>query len=430
MLTPAAGPHWLSSARSVSALTWALKRHVESEFRGVTVIGEVSGEKLAQGHLYFQLKDAEAQIPCVIWRSHLARIKTAIRTGQHLAVRGNIEVYPPHGRYQLIVTDAHDIGRGALHAELAALTERLAAEGLFAAARKRPLPFLPRRIGLVTAPNGAAVRDVMRTLLDRFPVDVLLSPARVQGDGAGAELAAALNRVARAPGVDVVILTRGGGSVEDLSAFNDEGLVRAIAASPVPVVSAVGHEHDSVLSDLVADLRTATPTAAANVVIPFYSNLIETLDAATERLELATARRLAEASHRLAPVITRLAPAAERRFTRDTTRLERLEHRLDRARPEMRLAAWRQRLERLSERLAKAGTVRRDAVERRLARAEERLRLLSPLASLDRGYAIVRKEDGSVVLGPDAVSTTETLEIIVRDGRFRARRSDSRETPS
>jgi exodeoxyribonuclease VII large subunit len=424
MLLPAQGPRWLESARSVSALTYALKRAVESEFKGVLVMGEVSGERRSGGHLYFTLKDSDAQIPCAIWRSQLSRIATDIRGGMRVAVRGDIEIYPPHGRYQLIVREAHDIGKGALHAELAALAARLQAEGLFAAERKRPLPLLPRRVGIVTALGAAALADVLRIVTSRYPADILVSPSRVQGDGAGAELAAALRRLFDVPNVDVILITRGGGSAEDLSAFNDEDLVRAIAASPVPVVSAIGHEIDTVLSDLVADVRAPTPSAAAALVLPSHSDLVAEVDELAERLTEAVARRLGEGAQHLEPLSGRLARALERRLERARATLERAAHRLALARPERRLAVMRRRLEKAEDRLGAALPVLLERRRARLQLAHGRLAALSPLASLDRGYAIVRKEGGAVVTGPADVAANERVEIIVRDGRFGARRVD------
>jgi exodeoxyribonuclease VII large subunit len=424
MLLPAQGPRWIDSAKSVSDVTQALKRTVESGFKGVLVMGEVSGEKRSSGHLYFTLKDSDAQIPCTIWRSQLARISTEIRSGMRLALRGDIEIYPPHGRYQLIVREAHDIGKGAQHAELLALANRLRDEGLFAPERKRPLPLLPRRIGIVTAPTAAALADVLRILVNRYPVDVLLSPSRVQGEGAGAQLAAALTRLFAVPRIDVILVTRGGGSAEDLSAFNDEALVRAIAASPVPVVSAVGHEIDVLLSDLVADVRAPTPSAAAALIVPEREALEAEVDALFERLTEALARRLGEGAQHLEPLRSRLARALERRLERGRTALERQGHRLALARPERRLEAMRQRLEKARGRLARTLPILLERRRARLQLAEGRLRALSPLASLDRGYAIVRKEGGAVVTGPADVAVDERVEIIVRDGRFGARRVD------
>jgi len=427
MVLPTQGPRWLESAKSVSAITWALKRKVEADFRSVLITGEVAAERFANGHLYFVLKDNEAQIPCTIWRSTLNRIHTRIHSGQHLAVRGDIQIYAPHGRYQLIVSEAHDIGRGAIFAELAALAEKLQAEGLFAAERKRPLPLLPRRIGLVTAAQGAALQDVLRILSDRFPVNVLLCASRVQGEGAGAEIAAAVRRLQDIPEVDVIIVTRGGGSPEDLHAFNDEGLVRAIAACPKPVISAVGHEIDTVLTDLVADATAPTPTAAAAMVVPQLDTLKGALDQLDERMSEALARRLGEAAQRIEPLTRRLGAASERRLQRERLRVDRIGHRLALAGPKLRLERLRARLVRADESLKRASTRDLEARQRRLSLAQSRLAILSPLASLDRGYAIVRKEGGAVVTRAADVSGQERLEVIVHDGRFAAKRCDDPE---
>jgi exodeoxyribonuclease VII large subunit len=420
--TPGGGPSpgWVTGAKTVTALTLALRGLVEEAFAAVQVTGEVSGDRPSAGHLYFTLKDEGAQVACVIWRSTLTRLRVLPRSGMKVALRGKIEVYPPHGKYQLIVSDVVDIGAGAIDAELRALAERLSTEGLFAPERKRPLPLLPRRVGVVTALTGAALQDVLRVIRDRFPADVLVAPARVQGEGAAATLVAALRAVESR--VDVVLVTRGGGSSEDLSAFNDEALVRAVASCRVPVVSAIGHEIDVVLTDLAADLRMPTPSAAAARLVPDFDDLSAHVETLRGRLDDALARRLGESAQHLDRLLERLHPAFERRLTRARRRLDQLRHRLDASRPALRLAAQRARLARLLGALETASSRATAASRARLALATGRLEALSPLASLERGYAIVRGEGGAVIRDARDVPEGARVEVIVRAGRFHARR--------
>ncbi|MEX2287491.1 MAG: exodeoxyribonuclease VII large subunit, partial [Planctomycetaceae bacterium] len=263
---PASNPPILS----VSELTRQLKDLVEVNFVHVWVLGEVSNcTRAGSGHVYFTLKDGDAQIRAVAWRSQTARWKFEIHDGLEVVVAGPIEVYPARGTYQLIVEQLIPQGVGALELAFRQLQAKLEAEGLFDPRRKRPLPAFPRRIALVTSPSGAAVRDILQVLTRRWrAVDVVIVPVKVQGEGAAREIAAALANVHRIPDVDVVIAGRGGGSLEDLWAFNEEIVARAIAACRVPVISAVGHEIDVSIADLVADCRALTPSEAAELVVP------------------------------------------------------------------------------------------------------------------------------------------------------------------
>src|SRR5512145_1961060 len=260
---------------SVGELTRALRAAIEPRFRDVWVSGEVGNlRRQSSGHLYFPLKDAEAVLPCALWASQARRVRFDLTEGLEVVVRGFVEIYPPHGRYQLIVQEVEPRGAGARALQLAQIKERLERDGLLDPARKRPLPFLPRRVGVATSPSGAALRDFLRVLHQRFPsIPVLVAPCRVQGEGAAATVISAVRALCRAE-VDVIVVTRGGGSQEELSAFDDERLARAIAACPVPVVSAVGHEVDVSVADLVADVRAATPTHAAQLVVPVKEELL------------------------------------------------------------------------------------------------------------------------------------------------------------
>src|SRR5512145_696829 len=260
---------------SVGELTRALRAAIEPKFRDVWVSGEVGNlRRQGSGHVYFTLKDAEAVLPCALWASQARRVRFDLAEGMEVVVRGFVEIYPPHGKYQLIVQEVEPRGAGAQALLLAQVKERLEKDGLLDPERKRALPYLPKRIGVATSPTGAALRDFLRVVQARFPnIPVLVAPCRVQGEGAAATVLSAV-RALVARGVDVVVVTRGGGSAEDLAAFNDERLARALAACPVPVVSAVGHEVDVSVCDLVADVRAATPTHAAQLVVPEKAELL------------------------------------------------------------------------------------------------------------------------------------------------------------
>ena len=275
---------------SVGELTRALKNAVEPKFRDVWVAGEVANlRRQGSGHVYFTLKDDEATIGAVLWASQARRVKFALQEGQEVLARGFVEIYPPHGKYQLSVQEVEPRGAGALAVLLQQVKERLQADGLLDPARKRRLPFVPRRVGVATSPTGAALRDFLRVLHARFPsLPVLVAPCRVQGEGAAATVISAVRALCRAK-VDVVVVTRGGGSQEELWAFNDERLARALAACPVPVVSAVGHEVDVTVADLVADVRAATPTHAAQLVAPVRDELAAGLAALRARAGRALA---------------------------------------------------------------------------------------------------------------------------------------------
>lgn len=279
---------------SVRELTAALRSRIEDAFPRIWVEGELAECRSWQsGHVYFTLKDGEAQLQGVMFRTDAIRLRFTPAAGLHVLVRGRLSVYPAKGHYQLVADAMEPRGAGALQVAFEQLKRRLQAEGLFEAARKRPLPMLPRRVGVVTSIDGAALRDILRVLRTRrAPVDIVISPARVQGDGAAADLTRALRRVCLVEGVDVVIVGRGGGASEDLRAFNDERLARTIAACHVPVVSAIGHEIDTTMADFVADVRAATPSQAAELVVRQAAEFSDRLTAMTRQLVLGTRSRL------------------------------------------------------------------------------------------------------------------------------------------
>jgi len=350
------GPPQTESGRprplSVAELTAHLKTALEGRFVSVWVRGEISNLKTASsGHLYFTLKDAGACLAAVMFRSDLGRTRFQPRDGLGVLAHGRVTVYEARGQYQLVCDALEPAGAGALALAFEQLKARLAAEGLFASARKRPVPFLPRRIGLVTSPSGAAVHDFLRVLQDRFPIPVLIAPVRVQGQGAGLEIASALRRLSASGQVDVIVLARGGGSLEDLWAFNEEPVARAIAASRVPVVSAVGHETDVTIADFVADRRCATPTDAAKTLAPPREELARDLALRRRHLAQLLLRQLGERRQRLRLHLARLADPRRALATR---RLE-LDDRADQLQAELRrrVAGGRARVRELSERLSR-----------------------------------------------------------------------------
>lgn len=385
---------------TVSQLTSALKDLIEARFPDVWVAGEVSNFSRPQsGHCYLTLKDEAAQIRAVIWKSTAQRIRFDLHDGLAVVCRGGLDLYAPRGSYQLVVRQIQPQGIGALELALRQLQTRLAAEGLFDPHRKRPLPVMPRRIAVVTSPSGAALRDFLQVLGRRWMgADVLVVPVRVQGTGAGEEIAAAIRRVNRlATPIDTLVVTRGGGSLEDLWEFNTEAVVRAIAESRIPVVSAVGHEIDVTLSDLAADRRALTPSEAAELVVPSTDDLRAALGQVRRRL--AGAMRLHAGSAR-----ARLDELAARRvLRRPLDRIHDLARRLD----ELGLRATRS--------LRRYGVEGRRHVERLAAQLES----LSPLGVLARGYTVTqRADDGRTV--SDAMSLAPGDRLLTRFARGQA----------
>ncbi len=384
----------------------------DEQLRSLWLEGEVSNfTRAASGHLYFTLKDAESAIKCVMWRTAADRLGYRPAHGDLVLAAGYISVYTVGGVYQFYVNDLRPLGAGRLHQEFEALKARLAAEGLFDAGRKRSLPAFPRAIGVVTSPAAAAYQDILRVLRARWPLArVVLAPTLVQGEEAPAQIAraiATLNRRQAELNVDVLIVARGGGSLEELWAFNDERVARAIAGSAVPVISGVGHEIDFTIADFVADQRAPTPTGAAAAAVP-------------DQIEMRA---------RLAGLAGDLLGRAQARLSGARGDLGRQESRLTRAAPAMRLARERQHLDDL---LARAGRAARGQLafrRARLAGLGGRLRGLDPQAVLERGYALVsRRANGQIVTRRGAVAAGEWLDIRVSDGVFGARVEDARES--
>lgn len=365
----------------------------------VWVEGEVSGPSFPpSGHCFFTLKDAHSQIRAVLFREELERATVRPQHGAQLVCHGRVRAYEPQGVYQLYVESVTPVGAGDLHAQYEALRAKLGAEGLFEEARKRPLPRWPRRIGVVTSPVGAVWDDICTVLRRRYPlVEVVLSPTAVQGGEAAPAIIRALKRLYAIRDLDLVILARGGGSIEDLWGFNDEHVVRAVVASPVPIVVGVGHESDITLADFAADRRAPTPSAAAEIAVPDGTQLPSILTRLRERSATATAARL-EAARR--------AVRAEGRA-------------LVGLRPD--LEAARQRAAELLDRGHRA--LGADLARRRVAAAglRDALRALGPVATLERGYAVARRSDGMILRDPGEVASGADLEVIVARGAVDAR---------
>jgi exodeoxyribonuclease VII large subunit len=415
---------------SVTELTVGIRDLLETRFFEVWVEGELSNCRIWNtGHLYFTLKDSASQVRGVMFRSALRYLKFKPTDGLAVIARGRVSVYEPKGEYQLMCEHLEPRGLGALQLAFDQLKKRLQGEGLFDAARKRPLPALPRKIGIVTSLEGAAIRDIINVLGRRYAnVQMVIRPARVQGEGAALDIARALKAIGSVPGVDVVIVGRGGGSIEDLWAFNEEVVARAIARSPVPVISAVGHESDVTIADFVADLRAPTPSAAAEIVVAAKDEFCSRIDRLGDRLRASTrgrvqslsrrvhvlsgrpalagvpgrvamrGRRAAELSHELARLGRAALAARARRFAQ-------LRRQLDACDLGKRLAVIRTHLVSGEGRLIGAIARRRHTADARLRGCASRLDTLSPLAVLARGYAVCWNANRTEVVR-DAAGTT------------------------
>ncbi|MDA8125993.1 MAG: exodeoxyribonuclease VII large subunit [Deltaproteobacteria bacterium] len=444
---------------SVSALNSRIKALLEERFASLWVEGEVSNlRRPASGHVYFTLKDAKSQIRAVIFRNPFGQwgggrpAGFAIEEGMSVVCRAHLTVYPPRGEYQLLIDAVEPKGLGALQKAFEQLKARLDAEGLFDPSRKKNLPFLPARIGVVTSPTGAVIRDILTVTRRRFPsVDILIAPVRVQGAEAPAEIIRALDDLQLAPGVDVIILARGGGSLEDLAPFNDEGVARAIARSRLPVISAVGHETDFTIADFTADLRAATPSAAAELAVPDRAKLAETVETLHLRLNRCSrqqlerlrrriaewAERLRDPKRRLADIRLALDDQGERMrlaidHLREVRRREcitlgvRLAHR----NPQVRIA---ERLRQIDQLVKTLGTVRERRDEQRknrLQRAMGLLDSLSPLAVLNRGYSITRRlPDGLILRRAEYAAPGDAIAVRLAEGSLHAAVTEIRREP-
>ncbi|HZX96728.1 MAG TPA: exodeoxyribonuclease VII large subunit [Myxococcales bacterium] len=435
---------------SVSEITREIKAVLEGRFPSVLVKGEVSNLRTpSSGHLYFTLKDEDACLEAVLFRTEARRLRFQVRNGLSLVARGHLDVYEPKGGYQLVCDGVEPLGAGALQIAFEQLKERLQKEGLFDPARKRKLPFLPRRVAVVTSPSGAAVHDFLRVLHRRFPnLPVLIVPVRVQGEGAAQEIARGVVRAAKQRRVDVVVVARGGGSLEDLWAFNEEVVARAVSSCPVPVVSAVGHEVDFTIADFCADVRAPTPTAAAELIARVKDELSADLAQRRARLQRALRSQLERKRAQLDKARARVADP-RRLIGERQLRLDRLRQRLEDLHREQ-LAARKDSLRALRQRLAEQHPRERlHRLEREVARLDQKLRslaeralaarrhrfsglagrldALSPLRVLARGYAVAFDPRGHVLQKAAQVTPGERVRVRLHEGEISARVVDEEE---
>ncbi len=383
-------------ALTVTELTRRIRGTLETAFGPLRVEGELSNiRRPTSGHCYGTLKDEGAQISFVIWRGELRHIRADLRDGAQVRVHGDLTVYEKGGQYQLVVHRIEPAGLGARQAAFEALKKKLAAEGLFDPARKRPIPLLPQHIGVVTSPTGAAIRDILRVIERRFPnLHIVIAPARVQGDGAAEEIAEAIGALNRLGGFDVLIVARGGGSVEDLWAFNEEAVARAVAQSVIPVISAVGHETDFTICDFVADLRAPTPSAAAEMVVNRKDAFNERITEWRRRLAGALTERLLRLRARYAAVhhshvFREPAYVVKERHQQLSVLRQRMRHELQTA-----SAQRRQRLDENALRALHAIQHRRETAMQQVEALHRHLRGLNPLAVLERGYSFTTTAAG------------------------------------
>ena len=432
-----------SRALSVSELNHQARHLLETSFMQVWVEGELSGfSRPSSGHWYFSLKDRNCQIRCAMFRGANQRVRPAPKEGELVRIRGKVTLYENRGDFQIIVEHLEPAGAGALQQAFEALKLKLFNEGLFGTERKKPIPVLPRRIGVVTSPTGAAIHDILTVLARRCPgIPVTLYPTAVQGQAATADIVAAIGQAVVHNRADVLIIGRGGGSLEDLWCFNEEAVARAIAACPIATVSAVGHEVDTTIADYVADLRAPTPSAAAEKVSPDQNIWLRQLQASSERLQAAMGRQHTTLENRLLQLSTRLKDP-RRSLQEKAQRLDGLDLRLSRAMAQI-TQRLRVRTDHLQQRLAMQSPNRQLASARervlwattgfnlavqqalksrreQLDYAAQTLNLVSPLATLGRGYAIVKNDQGKIVRRAGQLEAGQTLSARVANGTVHA----------
>jgi exodeoxyribonuclease VII large subunit len=425
----------------VTELTRQIKAQLEGRFNQLWVQGEVSNlRRQSSGHVYFSLKDAGSQLPCVIFARDAARQSFELSDGMEVLLFGDLSVYEPHGRYQLIAKIAIQSGEGRLQIEFERLKRKLAAEGLFEKERKQPLPSLPRRIAVVTSPTGAALQDFLRILRRRnYRGEVVIFPARVQGRGAAEEIAAMLEHAGASAGFDLVVITRGGGSIEDLWAFNEELLARAVAACPLPIISAVGHEIDTVLTDYAADQRAETPSAAAELLSSLYLESIQRIETTRQNIAsladtevvdrqrtlrefqsrmqiIAPDRQIEHLSMKLDDLENQLGHSLRDRLRGEQDNLSQLAQRMTEHHPRIKIGLAEQSLRDFSRRLERSVRLETQNRATHLLQMKTRLENTSPTATLKRGYSIIQKTDGSIVSDAKTARQEDALRAQFNDG--------------
>jgi exodeoxyribonuclease VII large subunit len=388
---------------TVSEITDGISNVIDDNFVDVWVTGEVTDFRNRTGrHFYFALKDADAKIRAVIFGAGSRRLGFDLEDGMELVCHGRINIYAPQGSYSLIVDHCEPKGLGALQKAFEQLKKKLHDEGLFNPERKQPIPFLPKRIGVITSPTGAAIRDIVNVLTRRYPnVEVLLHPARVQGEGSAIEVADAIERMNDIGELDVLIVGRGGGSIEDLWAFNEEVVARAIAASKIPIISAVGHEIDFTIADFVADARAPTPSAAAEIAVPVVAELIDKLGRYQEQMKFALKQIIENRRQGISALVGRLGD------------------------PRRRLDDLALRVDGLRERVLFAVTTSMDTRASLLDRFTSNLAHLSPLGILAKGYSVVEGPDGHAVIDSKSLSKDDELKLRFHEGTAKARVTDT-----
>ena len=417
---------------TVAQLTDRIKGRLEEGFHDTWVTGEVVGMKRhSSGHVYFTLKDEQARLDAVIFRSQtrfLAVEMHEVGDGAQVICHGRLDLYAPRGAYKIIVDQMRLEGVGALLQQIEELKHKLHGEGLFDPSRKRSLPFLPEVVGIVTSPTSAAIRDMLKTIRERFPVRIKLYPAAVQGEGAARDLVAGLQRLDRDPEVEVIIIGRGGGAFEDLLPFSDEGVVRAVADCDTPVISAVGHEVDFPLCDLAADERAATPTAAGSMVVPDREELDDLLAQWRSSLDLGMSRLLDDKEYAAAEAAERLAGEAEHSLQLFSSLLSARAAALQASHPAHLLQQTGDRIATSGRALDFACRQYLAGLTARLDRAGALLEQLGPSAQLERGYSVVRRtRDGKVVTSHTQAAPGDGLEVILHEGRLDAEVTKSSE---
>lgn len=435
----------LADIYTVSRLNSEVRLTLELQFRQLWLVGEVSNFVAASsGHWYFSLKDQAAQVKVAMFKTSNRNAVFMPRNGQQVMVRARISVYEPRGEYQLLADFIEPAGDGLLRQQYEQLKAKLAAEGLFAPERKKPLPTNARKIGVITSPTGAAIRDILTVLQRRAPgIEVIIYPSLVQGAQAASDLTAALQLAIRRNECDVLIIGRGGGSLEDMWCFNDETLARTIAHCPMPIVSAVGHEIDFSISDFVADVRAATPSAAAELVSPDQQHQLTQLMQLKQRLAqsmrqrlgfaaqqflhqhsklqlLHPARRLQQQQQRLDELQIRLSQAMQQRLAHKSQQLQLQQKSLALVSPQQRLQRQQQQLQQLQQQLQQAMARQQQKQLQRWQRLSGQLHIVSPLATLQRGYSIVFAEDGTVIKDQQQVAAGNKVQVRLANGGFSA----------
>nr|WP_086939036.1 exodeoxyribonuclease VII large subunit [Thaumasiovibrio occultus] len=428
---------------TVSSLNAEVRLLLENEMGVVWLVGELSNFSMpVSGHWYFTLKDSRAQVKCAMFKGHNRRVLFKPTNGNQVLVKARLSLYEPRGDYQLIVESMQPEGDGRLQQQFDALKQKLVSEGLFDQALKRPLPVSPARVGIITSQSGAALQDILNILQRRDPgLPIVIYPTLVQGDGAAISIAQAIGRANARNECDVLIVGRGGGSLEDLWCFNEEIVARTIAASQIPIISAVGHEVDVTIADFVADMRAPTPSAAAELVSRDQSHRLQKLEQIERRLSQAAKQTLAHSEHQLTrrlqqlmslhprrqlqqqsqqldEITLRLQHAMQAQINRDQNRMIRLDHRLSVASPQRKIAQDSQRVDQLTQRLHASLRHTMTQAQHRFALAVGQLESTSPLTILNRGYSMTTDENGKVVTKAEQVTSGDTLITQVAEGKI------------